>query len=341
MTVLPALPDASPSHDPVIAPYTATTFRALGTYAYLAVRDPRELDAARTLAQEILRDVDETCSRFRDDSDLSRVNAHPGHWVEVDPLLIEAARVAVSAARQTDGLVNPLLGAPLIYLGYDRDFETLQEVAPAAHDATEQPVDRDAWQLLELADGAIRIPPATALDLGATAKAWAADLIARAFGEELSAGSLVSLGGDLAIARGASGAAAEPWPIGVSEHPGAAPDQVVTLAEGGLATSSTLVRSWTRHGIRRHHLIDPRNGMPAQSPWRTITATGPSAAAANIASTASIVLGEAAVDWLTAREVSARLVAHDATVHVVGGWPAPAASAEAGRPPHPDGRSTE
>lgn len=293
---------------------TFTTFPALGTSVYAAVRDARELATAHRLAVEILKDVDEVCSRFRSDSDLIRVNASPGSWVPVDPSLVAAVEVAIDAARQTDGLVNPLLGRPLVQLGYDRDFALLTELEE------EGPVEAphiDDWQRIALDPGGrLRIPAGTALDLGATGKAWAADLIAAAYEQELSGSALISVGGDLRIANPDG----HTWEVAVSERPGDTPE-LVSLDHGGLATSSTRIRRWTRRGIQRHHLLDPRTGQPAPEVWRTVTATGPTCTAANTASTAAIVLGESALGWLEDRSVDARLVAGDGVVHTVGAWP--------------------
>ena len=153
-------PSAAPAHSDervVTMPATSATFRALGTSTFVAVRDPRKLEVALRLARDVLRDVDEVCSRFRDDSDLSRVNAHPGRWVEVDPLLVSAVAVAVDAARETDGLVHPLLGRQLVQLGYDRDFDSLVDLDDACVE-TAPPAPR-AWDLIDLdPSGRIRIP---------------------------------------------------------------------------------------------------------------------------------------------------------------------------------------
>jgi thiamine biosynthesis lipoprotein len=295
---------------------TSTTFRALETSTFVAVRDPYELDAARSLAASVLRDVDDVCSRFREDSDLSRVNAHPGRWVEVDPLLLIAVAVAVDAARATDGIVHPLLGRQLVQLGYDRDFDALVDLGDIGTEA-EPPAPR-AWERIGLdPSGAIRIPEETSLDLGATGKAWAADLIAAAYEQELCSPAIVSVGGDVRIA----GTGADPWPIAVSERPGDRPSTVVALDRGGLATSSTQVRRWARAGARRHHLLDPRTGAPAREVWRTVTATGPTCTAANTASTAAVVLGHEAPAWLESHGVAARLVGAAGEIRTTGAWP--------------------
>ncbi len=301
---------------------TTSRIDALGTYVHIGTRCDADMATAERLAVEILADVDRTCSRFRDDSDLTLVNNQPGRWVEVDPLLVAAVAAGCEAARQTDGLVNPLLGRPLVQLGYDRDFKTLVEFeeapeltpfpGPAAGPST------STWEQIRLdPDGAVMIPTGTALDLGATGKAWAADLIAAAWLDQLAEPALVSLGGDIRITAGDL----EPWRIAISEHPGAATAVEIGLDQGGLATSSTQVRRWRRGGVRRHHLIDPRTGLSAVEVWRTVTATGPTCAAANTASTAAIVLGAEAPEWLADRGVSARLVSHAGQVAHVGGWP--------------------
>jgi thiamine biosynthesis lipoprotein len=296
-------------------------FEAFGTYGHLAVRRAAVLPRALRITQTVVRDVDATCSRFRADSDLARVNREPGRWVEVHPLLVEAVRVAVAAAAATDGLVHPLLGRPLVTLGYDRDFRELRELETAPTSTPAPAVD--AWRSIELDDARIRIPAGTALDLGSTAKAWAADVVAAGLEQELGEPALVSLGGDIAI----SAPDGVLWRVAVAEQPSDVrerPACLVTLTEGGLATSSTRVRRWTHRGTVRHHLLDPRTGEPADEVWRTVTATGPSCVAANTATTAAVVLGEAAAPWLDRRGVSARLVAADGLVHVTGQWPADA-----------------
>ncbi len=317
---------------------SATTFEALGTYVYLASRRPATLPPTQRLAAAVLSDVDRTCSRFREDSDLTRANRHAGSWVEVDPILVAAVTAACEAAAQTQGLVHPLLGRPLVQLGYDRDFDQLHTLADQPAQAPTPP-RIDAWQEIGLdPDGAIRVPADTALDLGATAKAWAADLIAAAITGEIGEGAIVSLGGDIAIAPDPEGVDAPPWPIEITTHPGSPAETTVALDRGGLATSSTQVRRWARAGVAMHHVLDPRTGRPAPVVWRTVTATGPSARAANTASTVSIVLGKAATAWLRDHDVTARLVTADGRVDTTGAWPDEANSvttAQHGRP-HPD-----
>jgi thiamine biosynthesis lipoprotein len=308
----------------------AHRFRALGTYVHLATT--ADLDAAVPLAQRILAEVDRTCSRFRSDSDLAVANARAGRWTDVDPLLAAAVAVAVDAAHETDGLVDPCLGRCLVALGYDDDFARVSArpaLAPGQTAGGPPPAPPGAWRQVAVDPaGAVFVPEGVQLDLGATAKAWASDLVALTLVEDLGGDVLVSLGGDVRIA----GEGRIPWPVVVTEHPDGEQDELdpelVTLGGGGLATSSTQVRRWTSAGVVRHHLVDPASGRPVEEHWRTVTATGPTCVAANVASTAAIVLGRRAEAWLAARAVDARLVSTDGQVRRVGGWPRPDAVTE-------------
>ncbi len=302
------------------------SWRALGTYVQLAVDDHDAADEAERVVRLVLDHVDRTCSRFREDSDLSRANACAGRVVDVDPLLVAAVDTALGAARSTDGLVDPTLGRAMVAAGYDRDFPQLcgDDLGPTS---LPEPPRRGAWREVEThADGRLRVPHGTALDLGATGKAFASDVAARLAAAAAGSGVLVSLGGDVAVgpapdaAQGPAG-----WPVGVQETEGGEDEQreVVLVDRGGLATSSTLARTWTSAGTPRHHLLDPRTGRPVAALWRTASATGATCVDANTATTAAVVLGEQAEGWLAARGIPARLVAQDGRVVRVAGWPEP------------------
>ena len=96
-------------------------------------------------------------------------------------------------------------------------------------------------------------------------------------------------------------------------------------AAGGLATSGTTVRRWRAGAVELHHIVDPRTGRPAVTPWRTVTVAARTCVDANVASTAAIVLGEEALGWLEARSVAARLVGGSGEVVRLGAWPEDAA----------------
>jgi thiamine biosynthesis lipoprotein len=334
----------SPSAAPEASPYAAAAWRALGTYVQLVVDRADRIDEARMLAVELLDEIDRTCSRFRDDSDLTRANLAAGSWVKVDPMLVAAVRAALGAAEETGGLVDPTLGRSLVAVGYDRTIDAVR--LGDGPTAIPLPAITDAWRWLELdPDGGIRVPDGVALDLGATGKAFASDLISAAIGR-LGIGCVLSLGGDVAVgipdrsgAPGASNAASPgpdgtgadstggapgadpvPWQVAISETPDEQPAAVVTLPAGGLATSTVLARRWHRGGAVMHHLLDPATGRPVDPYWRTVSVLAPTCLAANTASTASVIMGERATEWLAERGLAARLVDADGTVHHLGEW---------------------
>jgi FAD:protein FMN transferase len=307
------------------------TWEALGTGVVVQITDDSTAARARAIVEHELDAVDRACSRFRGDSELSRVNARPGRFVEVDPLLIESLQVALRAAECTDGDVDPTLGRALVLAGYDRDWKL---IAGADSHSTDQHDVWSAgpvvlarmvagWQSLELDAErcTVRVQPGIQLDLGATAKAWAADRAAQAIHEDLGCGALVSLGGDVATAGLAP---AGGWRIHVTDDHRAGPDapgQTVSIRSGGLATSSVAVRRWTRDGVSMHHIIDPGTGAPVRGMWRTVSVAAADCTDANIATTAALVRDGSAVQWLKGLGLPARLVDHTGAVHEIGGWP--------------------
>lgn len=294
---------------------------ALGSAALLWTTDDAALaDSTMELVRE-LEAVDLACSRFRDDSELARLNRAGGEEFEAGRYLFEAVRVALRAAAATGGLVDPTIGRGLRLAGYDRTFTIVSgrdrggtvRFAPAA-----------GWRHVELDEDrrSIRIPAGVELDLGATAKAFAADRAALAAAERTGAGIFVSLGGDIAIAGAAPLGG---WPVRIADDHRASldgPGPVVSLESGGLATSSVTVRRWRVGGRELHHILDPGTGQPARSCWRTVSVAAASCVDANTASTAGLLLGEAAPAWLAERGLPARLVGVSGEVVCTGGWPA-------------------
>lgn len=293
---------------------------ALGTSAQLVVTAAGAMAEARAAVERVLREIDLAASRFREDSELSRLNAAAGSWAPVTPLFARALQVAVDAARWTGGLVDPTVGEALIRLGYDRTFGSVPAVAgPLRVRVSAAP----GWQHIELAEGRARVPAGARIDLGATAKALAADLAAAAAAEASGCGVLVSLGGDIAVAGEAP---AGGWPVAIDDVtdlalPADDHGQVVVIRDGGLATSSTRARRWQRGGVELHHVLDPRSGLPARGPWRTVSVTASTCVLANTASTAAVVLGADAPGWLRDRGFHARLVGADGAPVYVNDWP--------------------
>lgn len=304
----------------------AAGWPALGSTAVVRVTEPEALDDAVALVVGELARFDEACSRFREDSELSMLNARAGRPVDVGPLLLDAIELALRGARLTDGALDPTIGVALEQAGYDRDFSLLD---PAAEGETGTPAPRlvarrrAAWRQIEVdhVRRRARIPAGTKLDLGATAKALAADRSAAAVHSRLGCGVLVALGGDIATTGAAP---ARGWEVHVTDDHRDGPDapgQRLAISEGGLATSSTTARRWCRGGESMHHIIDPHTGRPAQTPWRTVSVAAADCVDANIASTGALLQGTRAPGWLRALGLPARLVGVEGRVVKVGDWP--------------------
>jgi thiamine biosynthesis lipoprotein len=302
------------------APYHSASFEAIGCLNQVTVVDEGSLPEALAIAQAEVAALDLACSRFRDDSELARLNEASGRPVKVSPLLLEAIRVALGAAQATDGLVDPTVGAAMRGLGYDRDFDVVVAAGTAPEFTL---VPATGWRSVSV-DGehsTVRVPRGTELDLGATAKALGSDRIAAAVADATGADVLVSLGGDIAVRGAPEGG----WPIRVTDDSRGAPDgpgQTVAISAGGLATSSTTVRRWRAGTAEVHHIVDPATGRPAAEHWRTVSVAADSCVGANVASTAAILKGAAALPWLQGLGVAARLVHVDGTVERTSTWPA-------------------
>ncbi|NRG41081.1 FAD:protein FMN transferase [Rathayibacter sp. VKM Ac-2835] len=269
--------------------------------------------------------VENACSRFRSDSELMARSAALIDGTHVSPMLAALVRIALAAARATDGDVDPSLGVHMTHLGYDRAQPLTTIDVPTTTGGTLDnlralPVTSAAWRDIQLRGDWIRVPEGVVLDLGATAKAAAADMAAAAAAQATGVGVLVSLGGDIATAGPGPTSG---WQVLVEDLP-EDPSQTISLQSGwAIATSSTRRRRWGHDGASVHHILDPRWGIPAEPVWRSVTVAAPTCVTANTWSTAAVVRGRRAASELAAARRASRLV--DASRHVITtpAWPAP------------------
>lgn len=304
-------------------------FPAIGTTALVVALDPHDLVAARRVLDEVLVEVDEACSRFRADSELSRLQSHAGTVLPVGPMLWDALQAAARAATVTGGLVDATVGTALVELGYDRDFADMAAADPTGDEALATARAAPGWEAAVTMDPARRtacVAPGTVLDLGATAKALAVDVAAAEAGRHCTGPVLLSVGGDLAVVGPAP---AEGWVVRIAASHLAGPDDQgtsVVLRDGALATSAPSVRAWGPPGARRHHIVDPRTGRPAREVWQSVSVAAAHCVDANIASTAAVLLGEDAPGWLATLGLPSLLFRPDGSAVTTGGWPAEAAA---------------
>ncbi|HST87208.1 MAG TPA: FAD:protein FMN transferase [Ktedonobacterales bacterium] len=296
----------------------ARSARMMGTEVSVQVAvAPGERSAAEAAAATCmawLAEVDQRLSRFRPESDLCRLNADAGRWHRCSDVLYACVERAVVAARASGGLFDPTLLPRLEALGYDRDFaliahrETLSD--SGGEPACGPMPAAGAWAAIELdpAGRRIRLPWGVRLDLGGIAKGWAADIAVERYCAGFDS-TLVNVGGDLRLRGGP--APGQAWSAGIRDplaEAGGAPGRdiaAVAFSRGGLATSGAAYRWWLRHGLRAHHLLDPRTGLPA-AVWTgedrthgrsgepliaTATALAPTAARAEVAAKLALLRG--------------------------------------------------
>jgi thiamine biosynthesis lipoprotein len=285
---------------------TSVCLRTWKTELWLTVRARQTADLRRWLAATLRDEVaglDLLASRFRQDSQLAAVNRAPGRWVEVDWGFVEVLTACLDDAAATDGLVNPLLGRHVVAAGYDT-WAGQDSAIPAGTTTSK-------WEEIGVRPGRrqaqVRIPADSALDLGAVAKGWLADRLARIVHASSGYDCVANMGGDMRVIS-----AGQPWTVAADpDRPDLEPLSL-EVQDAGLATSGISHRTWTGG----HHIIDPRSGMPARTPWSSVSAVAATAAGANTMSTAALILGEQGPEWVAAAGLDAWFVGSGRVVAV-------------------------
>ncbi len=280
------------------------------TTAEITTVDPADLPRLRRIAEQTIEEVDRACSRFRGDAEIVRLAPHFAEGTRVSDVLARVLSDALIGAQLTDGLVDPTLGALLHELGW---------VAAGASTTPLSMTTGATWRDVHLTGRTLTAPAGVRFDFGATGKATTSDLIIeRALESGITAGALVSLGGDIATTPAGP---PQGWVIAVQDLE-SDPVALVALSDGAaIATSSTRRRRLVAHGPAASHIIDPRSASPATDTWGAVTVIAGSCAHANSASTTAIVLGDAAPVWLEARGLAARLIRPDGGIVQTTRWP--------------------
>ena len=256
-------------------------------------------------------------SRFRSDSELSRLNARAGEWVPVSSLLFTVTATALEATRATNGVFDPTLLRQLVSLGYDRTFPALPPIAPPLSKVV-QP--GGGWRRIRLDRGERRIflPVGVALDFGGIAKGMAVDAAVERLREMGVASGCVNAGGDLATFGSAPDG--DGWPIGVQ---GIYATRMITLRRGALATSGIANRQWRQGAFVRRHILDPRTGMPAETGLWSVTVAAERCAQAEAAAKAAFILGPRdGARFLDERKLAGLFALEDGSWQTAGDWPA-------------------
>ncbi|HLJ81085.1 MAG TPA: FAD:protein FMN transferase [Ktedonobacterales bacterium] len=297
---------------------TCIKFVAMGTTVTALLSERHAHDGAEGV-QALFAEWEDVLSRFKPESELSRLNARAGAPVSVSPLLYTVLETALQAADATQGIYDPTLLTQIVAIGYDVSFETLPaDVAAMLHTAT--PLPGGGWRdiTLDPVRHTVTLPRGIGLDFGGIAKGMAVDAVLGWLRQVGCEHALVNAGGDLATLG--LPPSVDAWPVAVPLRDGW---QTVPLARGAVATSGVARRHWRQGGVTRHHLLDPRTGQPATGGLWSVSAAAETCAQAEVAAKAAFILGpEAGARFLSRHHLAGLLVREDGGRTGVGDWPA-------------------
>ena len=287
-------------------PVATRSLRAIGTTGVVAVTDVERAGEALAYLADELAALDDACSRFRDDSEFvaSKSKQRPARDCRPAPLRGHPIRLRRGRPDRRHGGPDRRFGTRRSWLrpGLQRDWRRRRGGPPSG-------ACSGWWRICLDPDlCSVCVPAGVHLDLGATAKALAADRVADGLASRLGCGVLVNLGGDVAVAGQPPG---DGWAVGIAPHCTASAEEVdvvLSLNQGAVATSGTTGRTWMRGARQLHHIVDPWTGEPAAPVWSLVSTLARNCVEANAWSTAAVVWGLDAVGNLATNGVPARLV---------------------------------
>jgi FAD:protein FMN transferase len=249
--------------------------------------------AAQAAEEEVAR-IERKYSRYRDDSELGRINAvaAAGGEVVVDSETAGLLDFAVEAYRKSGGLFDITSG--LLRRAWDFNSSRTPESSALAALLQRVGLNRLHWSAPVLRFD----QPGMELDFGGIGKEYAADRAGEIIADHGFDHALIDLGGDMvALGPNADGS---PWRIGI-RHP-RHPDGLmatVPLRAGALASSGDYERFIEVGGRRYCHILDPRTGWPCQGLAGVTVLAGRCLVAGCVATTA-MLKGRDAIAYLAA-----------------------------------------
>lgn len=306
-----------PRTDQLLTPagLTRHSFDAMGTTVVVLLPVARQAEAERV--EHLFAMWAGICTRFDPDSELSRLNAAGGEPVVVGDVLYRVLSRAMEAATATDGLFDPSLLRSLEAIGYDRDFDAVTRLAATRPFAGSVP-PTGGWRRVRLDPQrrTAQLPVGVGIDLGGLAKGMAVDAALAELAAHQIDVAAVDAGGDLAVLGLPPGGGA--WSISIE-----APDRPLTISlrAGALATSGTARRRWRQGTLDRHHLLDPRTGLPSTVALFSASVAAPSCAQAEVAAKAAFLLGPVEGSrFLADRHLAGLFLASDGLAQTAGSW---------------------
>jgi FAD:protein FMN transferase len=294
-------------------------FRAMNSDIVLAASgaEAESISQGFAMVRQFVAQSEQRFTRFSETSELAALNRSAGSWFQASPEMFEVLQKAYALAIETDGLFNPAILPALRQAGYDRSMD---EIRSGRRSATNQMDTEPAVIIqdfrharLEPETRSIYLPQGMQIDLGGIAKGWIAEQAARRLAEVVKACG-VNAGGDMFLINLPEGEL--DWEVGLEDP--LQPEQdlaVLHVKPGAIATSSTAKRQWKHNGHVRHHLIDPRSGLPAETDWLSVTVWAEQAAEAEVYAKALLISGSKQADSVFKNQTNKAYLAVDKT-----GW---------------------
>jgi len=270
-------------------------------------------------AESVFHRIERTFSRFRPDSELSRLNAASGNEVAVSPEMFRLLQLCLAYHDRTNGLFEPAILPNLEACGYDRSFE----LVPQHQHASVMPGPEARRSLrdvkMDSIDLLVRTPRAMRLDFGGIGKGYAVDEAAQLL--RPAEDFLIDAGGD--ISASGDGPDGDGWTVSIADALVEGRERsIIDLRNQALATSATTRRSWIRGAVTHHHIIDPRTGRPAHTDVLAASVIAQSATEADVYAKPALLLGaEKALTFLASLGVEGLLQTHNGRAITTTGWP--------------------
>jgi len=275
-----------------------------------------QAERGEQIVRTLFSEWEQTLSRFLPESELSQLNQQAGTPVAVSDLLYDVLATALTAAQATEGVYDPALLDQLVQLGYDRTFDDL-EVSRFDPIIPGEPGGRWRGIKVDPIHRRVTLPPSIKLDFGGIAKGMAVDAALERLRQNEVNQALVNAGGDLAVLG--LPPAEEQWQVAV---PGREQFWTIPLHHGAVATSGIAHRHWWQGNTLRHHILDPRTGLPAQSDLWSVTVVADRCEQAEVAAKVAFILGsQSGADFLRRHFIAGLLVHGDGTWETVEPWP--------------------
>lgn len=265
-------------------------FRAMNTAILLATESPQPAQTFET-AQVFIEQSEQRFTRFKETSELSALNRSAGTWFPVSSEMLDVLTLALECHHATNGIFDPSILPNLQAAGYTKSFDQLLEHGVDRIPNILAPNSKSPFSAMEVdtIQKRVRLPRDMQIDLGGIAKGWIAEQAAHLMAND-SAACGVNAGGDMFLIGRPQGCTE--WEVALEDPRNPIQDLMTLLVEScAVATSSVIKRSWKQGEVKRHHLIDPRTGEPAEPPWLSVTVFAPKAVLAETFAKAILIAG--------------------------------------------------